>query len=136
VARGASAPELCATVTKEVGELLQVEAAITRSRRDSTTAVDSPILVGARVWGNLAVRSTSGGLPTDTEECLAGFTALLATAVANSEAQEEAARLADEQAALRRVATLVAHAVPPDELFVAVVAEVGRLLGADLARMI
>jgi hypothetical protein len=28
--------------------------------------------------------STSGGLPTDTEECLAGFTALLATAVASA----------------------------------------------------
>jgi GAF domain-containing protein len=34
------------------------------------------------------------------------------------------------------VATLVAQAVPPGELFVAVIAEVGRLLGADLTGMI
>jgi signal transduction histidine kinase len=45
------------------------------------------------------------------------------------------ARLADEQAALRRVATLVAQSVPPDELFEAATREVGQLCGADLARM-
>ncbi|MET0512075.1 MAG: hypothetical protein ABW135_10400, partial [Thermoleophilaceae bacterium] len=44
--------------------------------------------------------------------------------------------LAEEQAALRRVATLVARDVPPDELFAAVAREAGGLLGADLAGMI
>jgi K+-sensing histidine kinase KdpD len=37
-------------------------------------------------------------------------------------------RLAAEQAALQRVATLVAHATPADELFAATTEEVGRLL--------
>ena len=52
------------------------------------------------------------------------------------------ARLAEEQAssrrvetALRRVATLVARASPAEELFAAVTEEVGRLLGADFARL-
>jgi len=40
-------------------------------------------------------------------------------------------RLVDEQAALRRVATLVARGVRPDEIFSAVSDEVGRLLGAE-----
>jgi signal transduction histidine kinase len=40
-------------------------------------------------------------------------------------------RVADEQAALRRVATLVARAVSPHEVFEAVAAELGRILGAD-----
>ena len=40
-------------------------------------------------------------------------------------------RLAEEQAALRRVATLVARGVGPEELFSAVSAEVGRLFGTD-----
>ena len=40
-------------------------------------------------------------------------------------------RVADEQAALRRVATLVAGGVPPEDVFAAVTQEVGRLLGAD-----
>jgi signal transduction histidine kinase len=43
--------------------------------------------------------------------------------------------LLEEQAALRRVATLVARGTPPDEVFAAVVEEVGRLLSVDLASM-
>jgi signal transduction histidine kinase len=45
------------------------------------------------------------------------------------------ARLSEEQAALRRVATLVARSAPPSEVFKAVTCEVGQLCGADLARM-
>jgi signal transduction histidine kinase len=41
--------------------------------------------------------------------------------------------LAEEQAALRRVATLVARGTRPDEVFAAVVDEVGQLLPVDLA---
>jgi signal transduction histidine kinase len=48
---------------------------------------------------------------------------------------DDLARLAQEQAALRRVATLVARAAPPDEVFAAVTEEVGRLLRVDFIRM-
>jgi len=48
---------------------------------------------------------------------------------------EELRVLAEEQAALRRVATLVARGVPPDEVFAAVTLEVVRLLPVDFARM-
>ena len=41
-------------------------------------------------------------------------------------------RIAEELAALRRVAALVARGVPPEEVFAAVAAEAGLLLGADL----
>jgi K+-sensing histidine kinase KdpD len=47
----------------------------------------------------------------------------------------EAARLSEEQSALRRVATLVAQAGPPSVVFEAVTREVGLLCDADLARM-
>jgi signal transduction histidine kinase len=50
-------------------------------------------------------------------------------------AQRELRRLADEQAALRRIATLVAQAVPTAELFEAVTREVGLQCDADVARM-
>jgi GAF domain-containing protein len=43
--------------------------------------------------------------------------------------------LAEEQAALRRVATLVARGVPPEEVFAAAVEEVGRVLPVDLVSM-
>jgi signal transduction histidine kinase len=44
--------------------------------------------------------------------------------------------LVGEQAALRRVATLVAEGHDPAELFEAVAVEVGRLLGADATRLL
>ena len=59
----------------------------------------------------------------------------MATAVSNAQAREDLHRLADEQAALRRVATLVARGAPPEELFAAVTEEAGRLLRAGLAGM-
>jgi signal transduction histidine kinase len=45
-------------------------------------------------------------------------------------------RIADEQAALRRVATLVAQVAPPHEVFAAVAEEVSRLLAADFAILV
>ncbi len=49
------------------------------------------------------------------------------------EAEAEQRRLAEEQAALRRVATLVAGNAPPDEVFQTVTEEVCRLLGLRTA---
>jgi signal transduction histidine kinase len=45
-------------------------------------------------------------------------------------------QLADEQAALRRLATLAAGAAPPEEVFTAVTEEVGTLLPADTTRLL
>ncbi|WP_329241401.1 DUF4118 domain-containing protein [Actinoallomurus sp. NBC_01490] len=44
--------------------------------------------------------------------------------------RDELARIAGEQAALRRLATLVAHGAPEEEVFHAVPREMGRILGA------
>jgi signal transduction histidine kinase len=73
--------------------------------------------------------------PPETETQMAQFSDLAATAIANTEARAEVERLADEQAALRRVATLVARGIPPEELFAAVAEEVGRLLDSSLSGM-
>jgi GAF domain-containing protein len=98
--------------------------------------VGIPIVVAGRLWGAMVVSSLEPDtLPQETEGRLTDFTELVATAIANSEARDEAGRLAAEQAALRRVAMLVAEDVPPSELFSAVAREVGTLLGADFAGM-
>jgi signal transduction histidine kinase/uncharacterized protein YoaH (UPF0181 family) len=98
------------------------------------SSVGAPITVDGRLWGTLAVISKSERpLPPDTERRLAEFTELVATAIANSEAHEELARLLDEQAALRRVATLAARGAPPGDVFEAVSAEVAPLVGGDAA---
>src|SRR6185436_6131514 len=98
------------------------------------SSVGAPITVEGRLWGVLAVVSTANRpLPADTERRLAGFTQLVATAIANTESREELAELAEEQAALRRVATLVAQGARPAQVFQAVSEEVGRLVPADAA---
>jgi GAF domain-containing protein len=94
-------------------------------------AVGVPIRVEGRLWGVVVVTLTHiESLPADTEARLAGFTELLATAIANAESRAALGRLAEEQAALRRVATLVAAGAPPEEVFAAVAEEAGRLLEA------
>jgi signal transduction histidine kinase len=97
--------------------------------------VGVPIRVEGRLWGVVVVGSTQGPLPAGTEARLAGFTELAATAIANAQARVELRGFAEEQAALRRVATLVARAAPPEEVFAAVTEEAGLLLGAHHATM-
>jgi GAF domain-containing protein len=94
--------------------------------------VGAPISVEGRLWGVIVVGSTSEAfLPADAEARLAGFAELVATAVANTQARVELRGFAEEQAALRRVATLVAGAAAPEEVLAAVAGEVGRLLEVD-----
>src|SRR6185312_4093499 len=97
------------------------------------SAVGVPITVEGRCWGAMIAAALEGGpLPPDTQPRLAQFTELMATAIANSEARTELGRLAAEQAALRRVATLVAEGAAPAAVFDAAVTEVCRLLGASV----
>ena len=65
-------------------------------------------------------------LALDTEVRLRDFASLLATAISNARAHERITRLADEQAALRRIATLVAEGATPNRVFEAVRHEIAR----------
>lgn len=105
-------------------------------------AVAAPIVVEGRLWGAIAVGARQGLFGPETEERMVGFTELIATAIANAEGRAqleesrgEQGRLAEEQAALRRVATLVARGLSPAEVVAAVTEEVGRLLGVSHATM-
>jgi len=93
------------------------------------STVGAPVIVEGRLWGFMSVASTSDRLfPLDTEGRLAGFTELIGTALANAENRRELERLAEEQAALRRVATLVAGDVAPTSLLAVVAEEVARVV--------
>jgi signal transduction histidine kinase len=100
---------------------------------NAVSNVAAPIVVDDRVWGVMTVSNVYGRLPADAEERLAKFTELVATAVANVQAQTDLQRLAEEHAALRRVATMVARERPPEEVFAKVAEEVGLLLGVESA---
>jgi signal transduction histidine kinase len=98
-------------------------------------SVGAPVSVEGQLWGLMAVASCEEPLPTDTEARLAAFTELAATAIANAQAREELRSFAAEQAALRRVAVLVARGAPPEEVFTAVAAEAARVLGTAVTAL-
>ena len=101
------------------------------------SAVTAPITVAGRLWGALgAVSDSANGLPPRTEERMASFAELVALALANTDAREQLQHLLDEQAALRRVAVLVARGPDPAAVFERVSEEVARLLGARAATLI
>jgi signal transduction histidine kinase len=95
------------------------------------SVVGSPIIVAGHLWGSMMAITNSLPLPPDTEARMGQFTELMAIAIANAEARTELARLAEEQAALRRVATLVAEGASPSAVFDAVTAEVAQVVGCS-----
>ena len=101
-------------------------------------AAGVPVLVSGRVWGAVVVADgyERPPLPADTLDRLAAFTELVATAIANSDARTEIERLAQEQAALRRVATLVAHGADTGEVFAAVAREVSEVMHLPVAAVL
>jgi signal transduction histidine kinase len=98
------------------------------------SGVGSPIFVDGRLWGAMtAGTARAEPMPLGTESRMAEFTELAATAISNVQARAEVQRLAEEQAALRRVATIVAQERSPEEVFARVAEEVGRIGGAETA---
>jgi signal transduction histidine kinase len=83
----------------------------------------------------MAISSREAPLPRQAETRPADSTGRVPAEVARSQVQENPGSPAEEQAALRRVATLVARGAPPAEVFDAVTGEVGRLVGADEAAL-
>jgi signal transduction histidine kinase len=100
-------------------------------------AVTLPVRRAAAMAGRLA----GGDLATRMPETGLGEVGALersfnTMAGSLEKSRDELRTLADEQAALRRVATLVARGVPPEEIFDAAAAEVRALLGADVTALI
>jgi signal transduction histidine kinase/ketosteroid isomerase-like protein len=105
-----------------VGDILREEGA--------RCGVGGPIVVDGRLWGALVVGARSAdALPSGTEERVARFAELVSTAISNIESRAEVERLAAEQSALRRVATLVAREPASEQLFSIVAHEVATVLG-------
>ena len=98
--------------------------------------VASPIIVEGRLWGVVTALTRRGPFPSDAADRMADFMELAATAIANAQAEQELRELADTQAALRRLAMLVARGEPPEAVFAAVTREALRHFGNGTARMI
>jgi PAS domain S-box-containing protein len=132
-------PTICAKVLKtgrpaRIDDFADVPGTIADAARGTRirACAGAPIIVDGDIWGAMSADALDPEpLPDGIEGQLAGFTELVATAVASSASREQLSTLADEQAALRRVATLVARQAPPAEIFAAVAEEVGRLLRVE-----
>ena len=83
-------------------------------------------MAGVVAAGDLSVRMPETG-PGEVGSLEQSFNTMTDSLAAS---RDELRQVADEQAALRRVATLVALGVPPLEVFHAVACETGRVLGA------
>jgi signal transduction histidine kinase len=89
-------------------------------------------MAGRLAGGDLAVRMPETGT-MEIGRLERAFNTMGSSLEAN---QSELRQLAEEQVALRRVATLVARGVPPSEVWGAVVAEVDQLLNADVTGLL
>ena len=93
--------------------------------------------------GTAAWVSASSGPVRDAAGDIAGVVTSLSDITSRREAEQrlvaserDTRTLAEEQSALRRIATQVAAEAPPHALFAQVTEEVGRLLGAPSARVV
>ena len=117
-----------------VGDADQPELVALLSDLGIKSLVAAPIEVSGALWGAVVVSLTDDdAFADDAEERLVQFGKLVSVALANAQAREDLAALADEQAALSRVAVAVATGELPERLFDAVSEEVGRLFGARSA---
>jgi GAF domain-containing protein len=98
-------------------------------------AIGAPIMVDGHIWGLITASRTTvdDPFPAGAEHRLGDFAALVAQAIANSEARQQVAALAEEQTALRRVATLVAGGRPREVVIDAVLGEVVQVFTAQAA---
>jgi signal transduction histidine kinase len=103
--------------------------------QERSSLVAAPIVVEGLLWGVICGSIPGSPPPADIDARLASFAALMAGVIESAEGRTALGRLAEEQAALRRVATLVARAAQPEELFAAVAEEVGQLLPVERTAM-
>lgn len=104
--------------------------------RGFRASAGAPITIHGKLWGALIVCGRRGPVPQPIEENLANFAELAATAISAADARQELRLLADEQAALRRVAELAAHEAPAEEVLRRVAVEASTLAGVDFSTLL
>jgi signal transduction histidine kinase len=90
------------------------------------------VMAGALVEGDLSAPMPETS-PGEIGVLQSTFNTMAGSLVAS---RDKLSQVAKEQGALRRIATLVARGVEPSEVFTAVAAELGRVLGADHTHLV
>jgi signal transduction histidine kinase len=114
------------------------EVAARHRDRGFGQAVAAPIILDGTHLGHIAAYGEANEvLPAGCEVRLADFTQLVASAISNTRARDDLQRLAQQGAALKRVATLVAQRADEKRIFDAVAEEASRafrVLRVDVCR--
>src|SRR4051794_30292247 len=129
-------PSVCATVLDtglpaRIDDFAGLEGTIPARTRDSgfRSVSGVPVHVDGSLWGVIAVGSAEPQpVAPDVDTRLRDFVALVASGISSAVSRDRMRRLAERQASLRRIATLVAEGTPAADLFVAVVEEVSAVL--------
>ena len=116
---------VAASVDTIVSEFRLVNPATEVTPTAEAWRLDGIVCEVVQLDGNRIVSLHSYYQPSDTDR----------TDVAQVPSREEAARIAQEQTALRRVATLVARGVSQDELFAVVNRDIAALVDADVTSL-
>jgi signal transduction histidine kinase len=103
---------------------------------DDGRVLEAPVWVEGRLWGALGLAWQHAEPPSRAQERAARFAQALATAVASTRNRAALAALAAEQAALRRVAMLVAEGASPGAVFEAIAREATTVLGVKSAALL
>lgn len=105
-------------------------------------AIKVPVMVDGQVWGYLSA-SWRGDAPPEAGSRMERFTELIMMAIDNADgrvrlsaARERLAASAEEEAALRRVATLVAEGAATADVLGAVATELRELLSIEFADLL
>jgi hypothetical protein len=129
-------------VVQEIERVLEAPVILVgRYEANRTVTVIASLNAAADVvnltWGVMFVGTMeSEPLPADLEARLQEFAELVAISISNAESRDRRGRLADQQAALRRVATLAARGAGLDEIFAAVAEEVARVADVSGVRFV
>ena len=101
-----------------------------------STSAGVPILLQkGELWGALIVAGRAS-MPPAIESHLADFAELASTAISAAQTRAELRVLAEEQAALRRVAELVAREAPAEDVLEAVAVQASELAGVDFTTLL
>lgn len=105
-------------------------------RRGVRAYVAVPVIVDGQLWGCLTAASRTGPLPALTEDRLTVFAEIVSTAIVSAAARASVRVLADEQAALLRVAALVAQGAQEAAIFDAVAVEASSLIAGETTTLL
>lgn len=104
--------------------------------RGFTVSAGVPVTIRGVLWGALIVAGRGEPFSRAIEQQLESFAEIAAIAIAATDARQQLRVVADEQAALRRVAELVARGAHLEEVFVAAATEASTLLGSTGATLV